>query len=386
MSAPVTLVTGLPGNGKTLYTICMVKEWAEKENRKVYFNGIEILDSAALPWEPVDAIGWFKVPPGSIIVIDEAHKTFPVRANGSVVPPHVLPIAELRHEGHNLVLITQHPMEIDSAVRRRVGRHLHCVRRFGMQACAIREWPRVVENCDKTDKGAIAHEWIYNKAAYAWYKSAEVHTIKRKLPARLLWLVAALLLVPFSIWYMIGFFNHYHSGDNVKAASSRAGASSEPLSSGAQNQPSSGVQPLTPGQYARQFEPRIPGLAYTAPIYDKVTAPVRAPYPAACLATKTRCQCYTQQGTSLEVQFSLCRAIAAGGFFVAWNDQAAQLPLSIPQMQQLQPKSIDQSSFTGAYDLTPGFAGKGTQSDVRQVQPQADTDGAALKAVHVVRR
>jgi zona occludens toxin len=98
MSAPVTVVTGLPGNGKTLWTICHVKEKAEKEKRQVYYAGIEIIDKVALPWIEIEAKEWFKCPPGSIIVLDEAHKIFPLRANGSAVPDHVLPIAELRHQ------------------------------------------------------------------------------------------------------------------------------------------------------------------------------------------------------------------------------------------------------------------------------------------------
>lgn len=36
----IDLITGLPGNGKTLYTISTVKKMSEGENRPVYYAGI----------------------------------------------------------------------------------------------------------------------------------------------------------------------------------------------------------------------------------------------------------------------------------------------------------------------------------------------------------
>lgn len=311
MTAPVTAITGLPGNGKTLYSVCMIKEWAEKENRQVYYHGIEILDKQALPWEEFeDPKTWHKLPHGAIIVIDEAHKVFPVRPQGSKVPEHVEAIAELRHQGHNLVLITQHPMELDSAIRRRVGRHLHAVRRFGMQACALFEWPRCVENCDKTRKDAIRHEWSYNTKAFGWYKSAEIHTIKRKIPKKVFFLALAPVLIAFAIWYVYSIFTKQREPEKVAAASTSTAASASPGTTSAAPSPFKWFEDRTP---------RVKGLEHTAPVYDTVTQPVRAPFPAACIASTSKCQCYTQQGTRLSTTDEVCRGIAAGGFFVAWD-------------------------------------------------------------------
>jgi len=47
----ITLITGLPGNGKTLYTISFVKALAEKENRPVFYSGITDL---ALDWTEIE--------------------------------------------------------------------------------------------------------------------------------------------------------------------------------------------------------------------------------------------------------------------------------------------------------------------------------------------
>ena len=87
MTSVVTLVTGLQGNGKTLFTINEVKALAEREGRAVYYHGITDL---MLPWTALEnPEDWPDVPAGSIVVLDEAQKAYRLRANGSSVPRHV---------------------------------------------------------------------------------------------------------------------------------------------------------------------------------------------------------------------------------------------------------------------------------------------------------
>lgn len=365
MTAPVTFVTGLPGNGKTLYTLCMVKEWAEKENRQVYYYGIEILDKQALPWvELTDPKKWHECPAGAIIVVDEAHKLFPNRPTGSQVPAHVEPIAELRHQGHNLVLITQHPMEIDSAVRRRCGRHLHAVRRFGMQGCTLFEWPKVRENCDKSIKDAIRHEWKYRQEAYAWYKSAEVHTIKRKIPAKVWFLLVVPVVLAAAVWMVVSIFLNQRTGQTV--ASAVPGVVS--VGSGAQ-----GSAAQARPDWWQDQQPRVIGLPHTAPAYDGVTKPVRAPYPAACVySSRKGCRCYSQQATRMDVPEKLCRDIADGGFFMAWDEQGGQAhavkAVARPDQAQAQALPVAANLTPSAAIVPPAPTG------------QAAQDGQALAA------
>ncbi|MFZ4551883.1 MAG: zonular occludens toxin domain-containing protein [Aquabacterium sp.] len=345
-TAPVQFVTGLPGNGKTLFAIWAVSQWAKRENRQVYYHGIEILDKAALPWvELENPEDWHKCPHGAIILIDEAHKTFPNRPTGSKVPPHVEPIAELRHQGHSLILITQHPMEIDSAVRRRCGRHMNVVRPFGLQKATVYEWPKVKENCDKSNKDAVATKFSYPKEVFGWYKSAEVHTIKRSIPLRVWLLLLVPVVLAVAVYVVVNIFLNQRAGKNVGAvAPANADQVVQPVQSGQANGAA-----MTPAQYVESMEPRVRGLAYTAPAYDKVTTPVRAPYPAACVANKSRCQCYTQQGTKLDVPNDMCRSIAEGGFFMAWDDA----PSPRAQQAQAQPaKPPAETPYTQAIPLS----------------------------------
>jgi len=74
------------------------------------------------------------------------------------------------------------------------------------------------------------------------------------------------------------------------------------------------------GQWIAEQQPRVQGLAYSAPIYDDVTKATEAPYPAACVRSENNgCRCYSQQGTRLDVPLELCGQIIERGFFVAWK-------------------------------------------------------------------
>ena len=68
MTAQTHIVTGLPGNGKTLYTIHTVELLRKSSGRHhVYYHGIDI-DPAKLPqWVPLDdPRDWHKCPISSI--------------------------------------------------------------------------------------------------------------------------------------------------------------------------------------------------------------------------------------------------------------------------------------------------------------------------------
>lgn len=326
----IVTITGLPGNGKTLYALNWVKDKAEKENRPVYYSGIKDL---ALPWTEIDPEKWHECPPNAIVVIDECQRVFRPRMHGSKVPEYVERLETHRHQGIDIVLITQHPMLIDSNVRRLSGLHFHVVRKFGMQAATVHEWGSVKENCDKVRTDSVRHEFKYPKASYSWYKSAEVHTHKARIPMRL-WIALALPVVfGVLVWYVYTRWSGRTHGEPPPPLGVPAGvvelSRPAPMVAGRQDAPA-----MTPAQYVEHHQPRVPGLEFTAPVYDEVTKPTEAPYPAACVQTPTRCQCYTQQATRLNMPDEMCRQIAQGGFFVAWRPQHQ------PQQPSAQPVQV----------------------------------------------
>jgi zona occludens toxin len=324
----IELITGLPGNGKTLFTISQVKAQAERENRVVFYHGIP--DLAIDSWTKIDdPREWSKVPPGSIVVIDEAQKTFRNRSLGSLPPQFVTDLETHRHLGIDLVMITQHPSLIDPAVRRLAGRHRHMVRVWGMEASTVHRWDSVKDNCDKSRADSEKTKWAFDKSVYKLYKSAEVHTMKRSIPGRVKLLLVLPLLLAAAVWYVA-----HTVAKKTVAPGSGAVVATAP-----------GALPVAPGlpssvrggaavpfdaladakQYLAMTTPRVEGLPQTAPKYDELTKPSRVPVPAMCVqigsvrevrdGSSVNCKCYTQQGTPMGVPFNMCVEFARNGFF-----------------------------------------------------------------------
>jgi zona occludens toxin len=300
----IELTTGLPGTGKTLYTITTIKERAEKEGRPVYYNGIPELN---LPWIPLeDPTKWHECPPNSIVVLDEAQKTFRPRGTGSAVPEHVAKLETHRHQGIDLIILTQQPMLLDSNVRRLVGRHQHLVRPFGLNRCAVHEWAEVKENCGSSRTGSIERQFSYPKEVFKLYKSAEVHTHRRRIP----WFVYVGVLLPFVAAGLI--WKAWHGWQEVSQV--EAGVITPGQVPGALKAPAVGA--IGQGDtYLSSRVPRVATMPWTAPRYDEVMKVAAAPLPKICLLSATRCVCYTEQSTKVAVSEEMCKAIAQDGYF-----------------------------------------------------------------------
>lgn len=306
----IYLHTGQPGSGKTLYTVWTVKQWAEKDQRPVYYNGIP--ECKVPGWiDLADPLKWFDCPPNSIIILDEAQRIFRTRGNGAVVPEHVAKLETHRHLGIDLVIITQHPMLIDSNVRRLTGTHRHVMRAFGAKYAVVHEWSQVKEQCDKSRGESLKTQFAYPKEAFTLYKSAEVHTHKTRIP----WRVFILVVLPFALIFCVSalysWWEQSKDGSRVTkgldGVAAKAGNATQPLPA------------VTKVNYLEQYQPRVDKLAHTAAVYDGLTKPRRVPVPAACVATKTRCKCYSQDATPYDLDASVCRQIVAGGLFLDFD-------------------------------------------------------------------
>lgn len=293
-------MTGLPGHGKTLYCIKMVRERAEKEKRTVYYHGIKEL---TLPWlEMPNPESWPDCPDGSIVVIDECQKSYRMRSLGSTPPRHVTELETHRHRGLDIYFITQHPMLLDTSLRRLVDEHYHVKRPFGMQRTTIHKSFGLMEKPDQERKDTVKTQYQFNKDDFAVYKSAEIHTVRRSIPMRVLILPLVIILaIGLGVYVYQMLKNKVGKKESVETAST-----------------------LVPGQeenqkitydYITARLPRIKGLPHTAPIYDQVMTPVVAPVPKACIKSKYKCKCYTGQGTLIDTTDQLCDEIVAHGYF-----------------------------------------------------------------------
>jgi hypothetical protein len=345
----LTLITGLPGNGKTLYALQYVQAWALREGRQVYSHGISGL-SPTLGWkecptsreslngksvddpksENVEVPNWWLLPAKSIFLIDEAQNCgFGPRMRG-VSPIWSSKLETHRHMGIDGVFITQDPGLLDAHDRKLCELHFHVMRIFGMAAATVHEFRPVRTNIQQR-KGSIAKKWLFPKEVYSWYTSAEAHTHKARIPSKVFamaGLVVALPLLGYWLW-ATKLDPHRDRGP-----ASAAAAASAPI--GVVGGVRRGDK-LTTAEWVDQQQPRIAGLTYSAPVFDDVTKPVVAPYPAACVKMGERCGCYSQQATRLEVPRVMCEGIVAGGFFIAWDQPLARAVPVVHAPQAVQP-------------------------------------------------
>lgn len=211
----ITVLTGTPGAGKTLYAISELlfpmydfdaggwRPIPKREEdgtqslvpRTVYTN----INGLLVDHELVQADGdeglhnWHKwAKPGSVIVVDEFQKIWPPRANGSKVPDDVQAFDTHRHMGVDFILITQNAMNVDRHLHGLTGRHLHVRRMANMHLAIVYEW----DHCSRSllySKSLTKHPWRYKKKAFKFYKSSELHTKqKRRLPGAVWFMVIAL--------------------------------------------------------------------------------------------------------------------------------------------------------------------------------------------------
>lgn len=352
----ITLITAVPGSGKTLYTLKTVKEFSEKkdedypEGRKVYYYNIPLTEEGeqVLGWEKLETPEeWYKLPDGAIIIIDECQRVFPVRRAGSPVPSHVSEFETHRHHGFDVFLITQHGSLLDSNIRRLVGRHTHLCRIFGMTAAQVYNWEGYQQTVDSTTtrgQCADSYKFIYPKEVYGWYKSAVLHTHKRRLPRKIWLLVFVVLLAVVST--IDGIFA-------FKNLMSKSEAPPEQQQTSQTNQSSSALNPtsvsqdekrtLTPVEYLALRRPRFRDQPESAPsFYDELNVAKTFPKLSACVQMGDECKCYTQQETKIFVPNAQCVEYVQNGWFDPYREESRDRQILtnrevIPQPQMISP-------------------------------------------------
>ncbi|TXG76217.1 hypothetical protein E6Q11_05045 [Candidatus Dojkabacteria bacterium] len=312
-------VTGLPGASKTLNTIKMVCEEQEFKNRPVYYNRID--DVTIDDWQELpdnDVAKWFDLPHGSVIIIDEAYRHFPVMKRGETKPEHYEKLAEIRHYGITMICICQAATDVDTFVRKKAGRHYHYERHYGTRAVKQIQFKLTSGAITDTDRNsnrdmAEIKTLKIDAAYFGKYKSAEVHTVKANLPwKRFAFPVVALVLVIACTAY---FLSHFGKTGNETEAAQAKPVQQVPVktitSEILQSQKPEGLQ-------LSDYQPRVPNMPWTAPIYDKLMTDVKSvPLPKACAYSKSRntCRCVTDQATYIDVGYALCKSIVKNGFF-----------------------------------------------------------------------
>lgn len=310
----ITLITGVPGAGKTLYAVDQILQPEAKAGRQLFVDGIPDL---LITHEPApDPLEWPKwAPEGAHIVIDEVQRVWRPEAAGRAIPESIAQLETHRHRGLDFTIMTQHPSLIHSNVRRLVGRHIH-VRRTAL-GVYVYEYPECMNSPDTAYKSALTKvRWPHPKRSFGAYKSASIHQkVKFRIPRAAIVFVACICLIGGLGFYL---YNRVVSPSSVPvtaAAPSSNLASTQPVqTSGAL------VNVVDEPDIREQFIPRVYGEPATAPAYDHLRQVVTMPFIAACIADADRCLCYTQQMTKVDMTDSQCRQHATRGVFDPYRD------------------------------------------------------------------
>lgn len=203
----ITLITAVPGSGKTLTAIKIIID-ALESGRPVYtnINGLakdKFPNNHNLHDAPED---WRDTPEGSLVIYDECQQPhlYPSNAQRGLVTDERLTAMEThRHSGHDLIFITQAPTFVHHHVRKLVGEHIHLYRGRGIGGAMRYEWSHTCDSPNDRSEQARANSqfWKFPKEHFEYYKSATVHTHKFKIPRKLaIFLVAALIFAVFIIY------------------------------------------------------------------------------------------------------------------------------------------------------------------------------------------
>lgn len=313
----ITILVGTPGAGKTLYTMSELrKEFEEpieidgKETKRqvYYYNipGVTIDD-----WQQLeDPTTWHELPRGSVIIIDEAHEVFQKMDHKIQTPEHIEAAATLRHRGHTLVLITQHPIDLNIFLRRRCTRFIYLKRPLtqGNWATAF-IWPEYEDRYkdENYQRKADSFTFTYPEEAFDTYKSSQLHTKKKYIPKAA---KKSLYIGAFVVMLLIAC--GFYLTNSIK---NRLGSDKQTLVETPHTETGiiNTIQNTLDDYFARN-EPRVEGLPHTAPVYDSLTEPKTFPK-YNCISTSDRCQCYTQQATRVDTTDQICRKIIEYGYF-----------------------------------------------------------------------
>lgn len=312
----ITLITGAPGSGKTLYCVAkLISKIAgtsvdgtdDDGNKVTYPRTIySNINRLLIEHEMVDEAWlekWFdNIKPGAFIVYDEIQKPWPNRPVGSKVPDYIQRLETHRHQGCDFVLMTQNPQLIDPNVRKLIGRHLHIRRVGNMGAAIVYEWDTCSNSLNFKNSFTKA-PWKFDKKAQTLYKSAEVHTkVPRRLPTVMF--VAALAMAGAAyLWpTLIGRITSPLQG---KAAIAKPADQSE--------------KPVVGDLFAPGGDLVLPKPAQEPlkPVHAALTlaSPLEAPEEtvAGCVQAKTACVCFTSTGIKVDKPAKFCQAITGPG-------------------------------------------------------------------------
>lgn len=308
----ITLITAVPGSGKSLTAIeIIVNSLSENPDRKIYTNlplkwsEPNLDDLTEKPYLLIDPNGknvfpipdgddWQLCEMGSLIIYDEVQKIFPATAKaGVVVDDRLTGLETHRHHGYDLVFITQDATFVHHHIRKLVGRHIHLYRGHNATRVARYSWSHYETdpNDRHAQERATMEVWAFRKDLYKYYKSSVKHTHIFKLPKKAYFFIVVILMILGLVGYLIS-----KNGSVIKLPSSEI-------------VPSETSQSVSGATVPVETTKTLPNLIDVEPDMQRQhlfsTAPTAVPIEG-CIQNKNFCSCYDKSGLTLELTYNQC--------------------------------------------------------------------------------
>lgn len=346
----ITLITGVPGSGKTL---SVVSDLAKKVNnewkdRKIFIEGIPELTIETTPIPEGHTIQdmhvWLQYPEnnGSVVIIDEAQNVFPPRSPSVKTPPLIEWLHVHRHSGIDIILITQMPQRIDKHVRDLVGAHYH-IHKTPLGIFMRYFWDYCAQNPRAEFANARPEVYKLDKKAFGLYKSAEIHT-KIKTPKSRVLYVIPIATVLFALTFYLAYklllglggkeeTQNVVSENQVEQVKQTAQTASQNAGENigqklAQDQEKHNLKP-------EMLEPTVEGHPESKPIYNGVRQVKQMEFPVACVKSSNSCNCYSSQATVLkEIDKKTCIEYVENGMpFNPYKEERKQIQIETAKQQ-----------------------------------------------------
>nr|WP_101134144.1 zonular occludens toxin domain-containing protein [Neisseria meningitidis] len=355
----ITLITGVPGSGKTL---SVVSDLAKKINnewkdRKIFIEGIPELTIETTPIPEGHSINdmhvWLQYPEnnGSVVIIDEAQNVFPPRSPAVKAPPLVEWLHVHRHSGIDIILITQMPQRIDKHVRDLVGAHYH-IHKTPLGIFMRYFWDYCANNPRSEFANARPEVYKLDKKAFGLYKSAEIHTKVKTPKSRVLYIIP-IALVLFALFFYLGYKLLLGLGN--KDGTEEGEAKTQTIVSEEQLEQVRGMAYKASGEAGRNIgnqlgsdkenqnltkemlEPTIDGHPESKPIYNGVRQVRQMEFPVACVKSSNSCNCYSGQATILkEIDKKTCIDYVDNGMpFTPYKEEQREIKIDTDEQKPL---------------------------------------------------
>ncbi|UOO89674.1 zonular occludens toxin domain-containing protein [Vitreoscilla massiliensis] len=321
-------------------------EWIKRPYYISHIDGLKVtkLGASRVSHETMSSAPLAELfPDGSLIVVDECHYVYPVRSSAKVVPEYVSKLTELRHQGHTLIIMTQHPANIDIYVRNLVSRHIHVARK--QATTRLYEWNECMVNLSKQSL-ADATQRLYKppKNAFKYYKSSSIHIKhKRRVSPVIYVLMVGILFIAYSFYHLSnrakqdigGIDTNPKTELDAQMASDVLPNATKQGVQGSNSVSNNNTQQAGQSLKPTDFVPTIPEKPESKPLYDGIRQPKTFEQVKGVMISKGKCTAYSQQGTVVNVSDVFCKKWAKDGLpFDPYRDPIPPVQQGHQQAQQ----------------------------------------------------